>query len=391
MNKFKHIQEQIASLPPDFKVEEIKLDKAFNRVLQEDVVADTNMPPFDKSAMDGYACRLEDLENELEVLEVIYAGMVPAKKIYENKCSKIMTGAKVPEGADCIFMVEDSETIGENSVRCVKNETNINICYRGEDYKKGDILIEKGTIINISQMGVLAGAGYHKLKVSVTPKVGLITTGTELVEPNQELPEGKIRNSNASQIISQIQKMSLEVTNYGIIEDDYDKLTATFSRALQENDFVIFTGGASVGDADWIPKIIDEQNFKVYWNRTGIRPGNPMTFSQKKDKYCFGLAGNPVSAMVQFDVFIKPVVYKLLGANYKPFRIKATIDFNYSRKNTAHLQIVPVVINAKGLVEQIPYNGPAHINTMVFANAIMEVPLGQSIINKGETVYVRSL
>ena len=302
-----------------------------------------------------------------------------------------MTGAKVPEGADCVFMVEDSKTVGENSVKCVKHETNINICYRGEDYKKGDILIEKGTIINVSQMAVLAGAGYHKLKVSVTPKVGLITTGTELVEPNQELPEGKIRNSNASQIISQIQKMSLEITNYGIIEDDYDKLTATFSRALQENDFVIFTGGASVGDADWIPKIIDEQNFKVYWNRTGIRPGNPMTFSQKNDKYCFGLAGNPVSAMVQFDVFIKPVVFKLMGANYKPFRIKATIDFNYSRSKTDRLQIVPVVINTEGLVEKVPFNGSAHINALVFANAIMEVPLGQSIINKGETVYVRSL
>jgi len=391
MDKFKQIQEQIASLPPNFKVEEIELSKALNRVLQEDVIADTNMPPFDKSAMDGYACRLKDIENELELLEVIHAGMIPTKKIGENQCSKIMTGAKVPEGADCVFMVEHSELASENKVKCTNPKTNINICYYGEDYKKGNVLIEKGTIINVSQMAVLAGAGYHKLKVSVTPKVGLITTGTELVEPNQELPEGKIRNSNASQIISQVLKMNLEINNYGIIEDDYDKLTATFNKALQENDFVIFTGGASVGDFDWIPKILEDQKFKVYWERTGIKPGNPMNLSQKGNKYCFGLAGNPVSAMIQFDVFIKPVVYKLIGANYNPVRIKATLDFNYSRKKTDRLQIVPVVINAEGLVEKVPFNGSAHINALVYANAVMEVPLGQSSINRGKSVYVRPL
>ncbi|MCF6332487.1 MAG: molybdopterin molybdotransferase MoeA [Draconibacterium sp.] len=391
MNKFKQIQEQIALLEPNFKTEIISLNEAFNRILQEDVLADTHMPPFDKSAMDGYACRFIDIENELEFLEVVHAGMVPVKKIEKNQCSKIMTGAAVPEGADCVFKVEESKIIDGNRVKCTNPKTNKNICYLGEDYKINDVLIEKGTIINVSQMAVLAGAGYHRTTVSVLPKIALINTGSELVEPHKKPQHGKIRNSNASQVISQLKKMNIEVTPLGIIGDDYEKLTQAFTKAFEENDCVIFTGGASVGDFDWVPKILADQGFQIYWDRTGIKPGNPMTFSQKGDKYCIGLSGNPVSSMVQFELIAKPVLYKLMGAKYTPLRIKASLNFEFNRKKADRLAIIPVVINSEGLVESVPFNGSAHINALVFANAVMEVPNGQNKLNKGDTVYVRPL
>lgn len=391
MNKFKQIQEQIALLEPNFKTEIISLNEAFNRILQEDVLADTHMPPFDKSAMDGYACRFIDIENELEFLEVVHAGMVPVKKIEKNQCSKIMTGAAVPEGADCVFKVEESKIIDGNRVKCTNPKTNKNICYLGEDYKINDVLIEKGTIINVSQMAVLAGAGYHRTTVSVLPKIALINTGSELVEPHKKPQHGKIRNSNASQVISQLKKMNIEVTPLGIIGDDYEKLTQAFTKAFEENDWVIFTGGASVGDFDWVPNILADQGFQIYWDRTGIKPGNPMTFSQKGDKYCIGLSGNPVSSMVQFELIAKPVLYKLMGAKYTPLRIKASLNFEFNRKKADRLAIIPVVINSEGLVESVPFNGSAHINALVFANAVMEVPNGQNKLNKGDTVYVRPL
>lgn len=391
MDKFEQIQEQIALLKPNFKTEIISLHKAFNHILQEDVLADVHMPPFDKSAMDGYACRFIDIENELEILEVVHAGMVPTKKIGKNQCSKIMTGAAVPEGADCVFKVEESKIIERNRIKCTNQKTNKNICYLGEDYRINDVLIEKGTIINVSQMAVLAGAGYHRVTVSVLPRIALINTGSELVEPHEKPQHGKIRNSNASQVISQLKKMNIEVTPLGIIGDDYNKLTQAFTKAFEENDCVIFTGGASVGDFDWVPKILADQGFQIYWDRTGLKPGNPMTFSKKGNKYCIGLSGNPVSSMVQFELIAKPVLYKLMGAKYTPLRIKASLDFEFNRKKADRMAIVPVVINNKGLVESVPFNGSAHINALVFANAVMEVPSGQNKLNKGDKVYVRPL
>ncbi|HPF51240.1 MAG TPA: hypothetical protein PK335_06670, partial [Draconibacterium sp.] len=152
MNKFEEIQEQIKSFTTAFRIESVVLEEAFNRVLREDIIADMDMPPFNKSAMDGYACHLEDIENELEVLEVIQAGMLASKKVGKNQCVKIMTGAAIPEGCDCVFKVEESKQVGDDHVLCLNPKTYHNICFQGEDYRNGDVLIKSGTIINTPQM-----------------------------------------------------------------------------------------------------------------------------------------------------------------------------------------------------------------------------------------------
>ena len=391
MNQFKEIQQLIDNLSPVLPTEKVQLKDAFNRVLQEDVVADLNMPPFNKSAMDGYACRLEDIANELEVLEVINAGKIASVEVGKNQCVKIMTGAAVPTECDCVFMVEDAEELSENSVRCTNPNTNKNICYLGEDYKKGDILLKKGVVINVPQMAVLAGAGYAEVLVSKRPKVTVITTGSELVSPSETPKPGQIRNSNSSQVITQLRKMNIEIVDELTLVDDYKLLTENFNKALKSSDFVVFTGGASVGDFDFIPEILKEQGFKIYWDHTGIKPGNPMTFSEKDGKFVFGLSGNPVSSMVQFELIAKPAIYKLLGANHAPLRIKARMNFNYKRKKANRLAIIPVVINSDGAISEIPFHGSAHINALAFANALLEVPLGVSTIQTDEFAYVRPL
>ena len=391
MSKFSEIEQQISKLLPVFEVEEISLKNAFGRVLQEDVLADTDMPPFHKSAMDGFACRFEDIQNELEVLEIINAGKAPMFEIAPNTCSKIMTGAMIPAGADCVFKIEDSEETGVNRLRCTNQKTNKNICYQGEDYKTGVVLLKKGTIVNVSQMAVLAGAGYAKVKVATIPKVAVIATGSELVEPNEAPKPGKIRNSNASQILTQLKKISIKADYPGIVGDDFSELTKIFSDALEKYDYVIFTGGASNGDFDLIPEILKTQNFNIFWNTTGIKPGNPMTFAQKGSKFCFGLSGNPVSSMVQFELIVKPIIYKLLGAKHKPLRIKTELISEYQRRQAERMELVPVAINSDGQAELIPFNGSAHINALAFANALMEVPEGKNDFLKGEMVYVRPL
>lgn len=391
MSKFSDIEQQISKLLPVFEVEKISLKDAFGRVIQEDVLADTDMPLFHKSAMDGFACRFEDIQNELEVLEIINAGKVPIYEIASNTCSKIMTGAMIPAGADCVFKIEESEETGVNRVRCTNPITKLNICYQGEDYKTGDVLLRKGTIVNVSQMAVLAGAGYSKIKVSALPEVAVIATGSELVEPHIELSSGKIRNSNASQILTQLQKIHIQAEYLGIAGDDFSELTQLFKSALKKYDYVIFTGGASNGDFDLIPEILKAHNFNIYWNTTGIKPGNPMTFAQKENKFCYGLSGNPVSSMVQFELIVKPIIYRLMSADYQPLRIKTELASEYHRRQADRLELVPVAINSGGQAELIPFNGSAHINALAFANALMEVPEGKNKLVKGEMVYVRPL
>ncbi|WP_340113968.1 molybdopterin molybdotransferase MoeA [Maribellus mangrovi] len=391
MSKFDQIQEIIKKLPVAFGVEEVALEDAYNRILRENVVADMDMPPFHKSAMDGYACRLEDIENSLEVLEVIQAGSFPKIIPGKNQCVKIMTGAAVPNGCDCVFKVEDSEEVDSKHVKCTNPKTAKNICYQGEDYQKNEVLIEEGTIINTPQMAVLAGAGYSRVKVTKQPLISVIATGSELVEPARTPKPGQIRNSNTSQLVSQLRQMNLRVVDKLMLADDFELLTATFLKALINSDFVIFTGGASVGDFDFIPEILKEQEFKFYWDNTGIKPGNPMTFSEKKGKYVIGLSGNPVSSLAQFEMIAKPAIYQLMGANYSPLRILGAMAFDFTRKKADRIAVIPVIIDSEGLISEIPFHGSAHINALVSANALLEVPLNINTIKKGDNAHVRPL
>jgi molybdopterin molybdotransferase len=240
-------------------------------------------------------------------------------------------------------------------------------------------------------MAVLAGAGYAEVLVSKRPKVTVIATGSELVSPSETPKPGQIRNSNSSQVITQLRKMNLELVAELMLVDDYELLTKSFNKALESSDFIVFTGGASVGDFDFIPEILKEQSFKIYWDHTGIKPGNPMTFSEKDGKFVFGLSGNPVSSFVQFELIAKPVICKLLGANYTPLRVKARMNFTYQRKKANRLAIIPVVIDSNGAISEIPFHGSAHINALAFANALLEVPLGVSTIQNNEFAYVRPL
>ena len=181
--------------------EKVNLKDANKRVLAEDIYYDMNIPPFNKSAMDGFACRRVDLDNELKILETIYAGVAPLRSIGENECSRIMTGAVVPEGADHVFIRENSELTGPEKVRCRFNEVQDNICYAGEDVKAGDLALESGSLINSKNIPVLAGAGAINPEVFEQPRVAVFSTGTELVEPEHKPLSYQIRNSNSYQML----------------------------------------------------------------------------------------------------------------------------------------------------------------------------------------------
>lgn len=389
MNQYSKVLFTIESASIGSKTEKVQLLDSVNRVLQEIIVADMDMPPFNKSAMDGFACQKADLENELEVIETIQAGKLPEKKVGKNQCSKIMTGAAVPEGADCVFMFEDTDVISGNKVKCTNLKTKINICEIGEDYKKGDILLTKGMKITPAHIGILAGAGATEVLVSKMPKTNIFATGTELVEPAAKPSFGKIRNSNSYQIMAQLQALGVPSNYGGIISDDLDLISEYFNNSIEANDIIIITGGASIGDFDFVPVLLRNHGFEILVDKTGIQPGNPMTFSRKDNKFCFGLSGNPVSSFIQFELFVKPFILKLMGGNSHPARIKGTLVRDFHRKKANRFGIIPVKFLDDNKIEEIDFHGSAHMNVFAFANALMEVPEGVTLIKEGEQAYVR--
>jgi molybdopterin molybdotransferase len=289
--------------------ERVDITLSINRILAEDAKSDMDMPPFNKSAMDGYACRKADLANELEVVETIPAGYTPTKSIEANQCAKIMTGASVPQGADCVVMVEFTENPTDSSIRFVGETTDDNICLRGEDIKAGEVVLSKGTCIRPQHIAVLASVGCAQPVVSKRPRVGILATGDELVQPTSMPGPSQIRNSNSFQLTAQAESMGTVAKNYGIAKDTDKAIDKMFKEAVEENDVVLVSGGVSMGDFDLVPGIFKQNNINLLFEKVATKPGKPTVFGVAENIYCFGLPGNPVSTFVLFELLVKPFLY----------------------------------------------------------------------------------
>ena len=371
--------------------ERVEFINCNGRVLAEDVRSDIDIPSFDKSAMDGYACRMQDLENELTVLEVIPAGKKPQKSIAANECSKIMTGSLVPEGADCVIMVEYTENTANNKIRFTKKETNKNIRYKGEDIKEGDIVLKEGTIIKPQHIAVFASVGCISPLCYKIPKIAVISTGDELVEPSQKPDESHIRNSNAYQLVAQINLIGAKANYYGICPDDEKNTFEIILKSMSENDIVILTGGVSEGDFDFVPDALKKANIDIKFDCIAVQPGRPTLFGIKDSKYFFGLPGNPVSSFVQFELLVKPLVYKLMGDEQKNIFVKLPLAKEYYRKRAGRKSFIPVFVNSEGMVFPVEYHGSAHIHSYIYSNGMMEIEENVNTISEGEKVNVRLL
>jgi len=377
---------------PVNKIESVYFVSALQRVVAEDVFFDMDMPPFDKSAMDGYACRMVDIGGELEVIELIPAGKFPEKEIRKGQCSKIMTGAPIPKGADCVIMVEHTEEIAVNKIRFLKENTKPNITLRAADVKKGDKVISKGTLLKPQHIAVLATVGKDKISVFKKAAIGIFSTGDELVEPQLKPEPSQIRNSNAYQLITQTKMLGIEPVYYGIARDQPEILFSMISKSLEENDITILTGGVSMGDYDYVPKIFDQLGLQTLFDSIAIQPGRPSTFAVNgSGKFCFGLPGNPVSSFLQFELLIKPLIYRFMGHIFDPITLKMPMGADFDRKKSEKLSLLPVMINSSGEVNPVEYHGSAHLTALLEADGIIFIPKGVSHLNKGDLVNVRQI
>jgi molybdopterin molybdotransferase len=369
----------------------IPFTQALGRVLAEDVLSDIDMPPFDKSAMDGFACRREDLPGPLHILETIPAGQFPTLTVGKGHCSRIMTGSRLPEGADCVVKVEETESGDDGTVIFIARNTNNNICYKAEDVRKGQTVLNKGDLLKASHLAVLASVGKTEVQVSRAVKVGIMATGDELVEP-EIMPSGvQIRNSNAYQMISQARELGCEYKYYGIAPDEESGLFRMINTAKAENDLILLSGGVSMGDYDLVPPMLEKAGFEILFNRIAVQPGSPTLFAKSGNCLCFGLPGNPVSSFVQFEMLVKPLINKLMGHTKPILSARLALGAPFQRKKANRMAIVPVRINDKGEVIPLEYHGSAHIHAYIEATAMLIIPVGQYELKTGETADVRFL
>ncbi len=371
--------------------ERVDLDRVRGRVLAEDVASDMDMPPFDRSTVDGYACRRADLSREVTVIETIPAGAQPGKEVGPGQCAKIMTGAVVPQGADCVVMVEQSRQTGDDRIRFTVRQTPDNIFRRAQDIRQGQVVLAKGTLIGPQHVAVLASVGGVRPLVAKRPKVAIMAGGDELVEPGAKPGPSQIRNSNSVQLLAQLGAMGITARDYGTVKDVAADVECVLKAAFAENDMVLASGGVSVGDFDLVPSILRQIGVRLLFEKIAVKPGKPTIFGLAAKGYCFGLPGNPVSTFVVFELLVKPFLYRLMGHDFTPVEVRMRLDAPVSRKDTDRQSWVPVKIVEQETARPVEYHGSGHILALCQADGLISMGIGVSQIEKGVSVSVRLL
>ncbi|MCD6392526.1 MAG: molybdopterin molybdotransferase MoeA, partial [Planctomycetes bacterium] len=355
--------------------------------LAADVASDMDMPPHNLSAMDGFACRQADLNDGLAEIETIPAGYMPTKSIGPGECSRIMTGAVVPDGADIVVMVEHTEA-RDGLVYVVKKSGRTNIRRKAEDIHTGDVVLTAGTVLRPVEIAVLASVGCDPAPVYAMPRVGVVATGDELIEPRQKPSAAKIRNSNSYQLCAQIQRAGCIPKYFGIAKDTPGAVNDILATAMEQCDVVLFSGGVSMGDYDFVPQILSDNGIDIKFEKVKIKPGKPTVFGTKGNKYFFGLPGNPVSTFVLFEVMVRPFLMKLMGHDYTPAKINGKLAKEIGIRKIERAEFRPVKLEPNGSVNFFEYHGSAHIHAYTLANGVVRIPAGVTKINAGANVQV---
>lgn len=382
--------------------EYVTIEESYGRFLSEDLIATSDVPHFDRAPYDGFAVRSIDTQNaslsnpvEFEVIDHIGAGMVSDKVVGELQAVRIMTGAIMPEGTDCVVMFEVANTYEKDNIAYMSIKRTFkkgeNISFRGEDAKEGEVLVRKGTLINPGIQAMLATFGYKNVPVAKKPIVGLFATGTELLEVADELVPGKIRNSNSHMITGQIERAGGKVRYFGKLPDVFDTCYEAVKEALDEVDVLITTGGVSVGDFDYLPAIYEKLNADVLFNKVAMRPGSVTTVAVHNGKILFGLSGNPSACYVGFELFARPIIRTMLFAEKPHLRKeKAVLAVDFSKANPFTRFVRSAILVEDGRLKAMPsgLDKSNIIMSLAGANSLTILPGGTKGFKAGTNVEV---
>jgi molybdopterin molybdotransferase len=373
---------------------EVGLLDALGAVLTEDHAADRDVPPFRNSAMDGYAVRGADVRQagvKLRVVGAVAAGALPDRVVRAGEAMRIMTGAPMPDGADTVVRVEDTDNGAEVVAVNAATPQGVAVRQAGEDLRRGEIVLKRGTLLRHAEIGVLAAIGRAKVSVVRRPNVAVLSTGDELVDIDEEPGPGQIRDANRYSLAAAVRATGCPAFELGIARDSADDLRHSLGNAAF-GDLVITSGGVSVGDHDHVKPVLNAMGQMDFWS-IAIRPGRPLAFGELRTKRgavpIFGLPGNPVSALLTFELFVRPALLKMAGRTklHRP-RVQARLLDRIDKPTGLRMFARGIYDEAAGTVRSTGPQGSGILRSMSLANSLIDLPEPVSSAAAGETVSV---
>ena len=386
------LREQVTKI---METETVSLEEAEERILAEEICADRDQPPFPRSPLDGYAVRSADIQNAdrehpaaLKVLTEVDAGHDTKKRVEPGTAVRIMTGAPIPEGADAILRQEDTD-YGEETVQVYKSlQPWQNYCFQGEDYKKGDCLMQPGLPLRAVEIGILAGLGRQKVQVFRKPRILLMSTGDELVEPGTPLQKGQIYDSNLHMLCAQCRIWKVDLVGRKLVQDDAAEAAEYLRKHVEQADLIVTTGGVSVGKKDImheVYRILDVD--RIFW-KVRIKPGMPTLAGLYKGKEIISLSGNPYGAAANMNLLVKPVLEKLAGdRRYRTEYREAVLENGYPKKSPTR-RFVRAFFDDGTVRIAGGSNDSGILSNMAGCSCMVEFPSGSSKAEPGDKVRV---
>ena len=386
--------------PKPVGVERVPLSEAHDRVLAEDIVAPMDVPPFGRSTVDGYAVRAvdtfgaeEDRPLALKFCGRVVVGEPPSVVVEKGMTAEIATGAPLPKGADAVVMVEYSIRRSDTIFVHLPVSKGENAMEAGSDIRKGETILKKDQRLSSREIGVLAALGFTEVDVYRRPKVAVVSTGAEVVEPGKPLPSGKIYDINAHTLSAAVAECGGEPVNLGIILDEMGELKASIRKALNSSDAVITSGGVSVGSKDVIPQVLDTLGKPgVIISGIAVKPGKPTTIAIIDGKPVFSLPGHPTSSLLMFHMIVRPIICKMAGRTEEtPPMLKAvaaTKMFPARGRKTFVMVNLTYDETGKLLASPVPTGLSGAITTLARAGGFVEIEEKRQFINAGDEVTV---
>jgi len=396
-------RERIMSHFQPVTTETLPLAGCSNRVLAQDITAPNDLPPFNNSSMDGFAVHAADVVDaatdsprSLRVVADIPAGSHPTISLAPGEAARIMTGAPVPDGADAVIPVEDTDfdnreagTPAPDEVQIFKSaKPGANVRPRGMDLRAGEVVLYKGRVLKPQDLGLLAMLGFANVLVYRKPRIALFSSGDELLPVDAPLEEGKIRDSNSYTLAALLEEAGAEVLRLGVAKDDPDSVKALLEKAVQHNvDLILSSAGVSVGAFDFVKQVVESNGIMDFW-RVNMRPGKPVAFGEFKNILFIGLPGNPVSSFVGFEVFVRPTLQRLRGSlnpGRQTVRVKCEEQID-SDGRESYLRAQVHEKDGSFIARLTGHQGSGNLHSLVQANALLIIPAGVKCVPAGQEV-----
>lgn len=370
----------------------LPLETCIGRVLAEDIICDMDFPPFDRSPLDGYAVRKADIQTAsknnpvtLTQIEFVPAGSWPERPIGSGQATRIMTGAKIPDGTDAIVRLEDTNCDGCRITIFSSGKEEKNICRQGEEFKAGDLMLKKGTRLQEGALGILAMLGLEKPRVYARPKVGILATGSELLPVSAPMKPGMIRDTNSYMLAAKVQKAGGKAILLGQVKDDVHVMVEKLE-AFPRMPVYITTGGASVGDYDLAGRLFERLGVTPLFDGVAIKPGMPAMAGRWGDSLIISLSGNPAACSVSFEVLVRPLLKRMAGfSQYEHLKVIVKLADKFDKASPARRFVWAncFAVNGSLFATPLVHQGNGMLRSIAEANALLDIPANSPPLDRG--------